>query len=414
MATGPPKGILMTDLEGSTVHLHALGGGYGAVLARHHDIIRQAIAVEGGVEVGREGDSFAAVFDGSAPALRAAVAAQRVLSEEVWPDGPWRVRMGVHAGEVDHSDAGPVGMALHEAARVRGVAHDLGDSWQIAMAVATHGYYLARSGRLDEAAADAVVALSSLRSLHADPNLIHALHDAAWLLFHAGEPDRAAVLLGAALPDPAALPLYWRARYAVLERLIADPSHAPAIDRGRQLVPGDAAELAMTWLEEHYDTTTIRPPTGRERVVRARDGRSGGSGIRTHGGLPHTRFPSVPIRPLSHPSRGARPVDRAVPRGATGRQCGRSGYRVGEPALACDGRVLCNDQPVNRVRAGRQQLSAGPGVCRRSPDHHMGERVLPFPHGVEERVLRSPVRSRSGSAVPSGSRIAAPPVDRHR
>ena len=29
---------------------------------------------------------------------------------------------------------------------------------------------------------------------------------------------------------------------------------------------------------------------------------SGGSGIRTHGELPHTRFPSVPIRPLSHPS----------------------------------------------------------------------------------------------------------------
>ena len=31
-------------------------------------------------------------------------------------------------------------------------------------------------------------------------------------------------------------------------------------------------------------------------------GGGGGSGIRTHGGLPHTRFPSVPIRPLSHPS----------------------------------------------------------------------------------------------------------------
>ena len=31
----------------------------------------------------------------------------------------------------------------------------------------------------------------------------------------------------------------------------------------------------------------------------------GGSGIRTHGGLPHTRFPSVPIRPLSHPSETA-------------------------------------------------------------------------------------------------------------
>ena len=29
----------------------------------------------------------------------------------------------------------------------------------------------------------------------------------------------------------------------------------------------------------------------------------GGGGIRTHGGLHLTRFPSVPIRPLSHPSK---------------------------------------------------------------------------------------------------------------
>ena len=31
-------------------------------------------------------------------------------------------------------------------------------------------------------------------------------------------------------------------------------------------------------------------------------GHGGGSGIRTHGELPHTRSPGVPIRPLSHPS----------------------------------------------------------------------------------------------------------------
>ena len=36
------------------------------------------------------------------------------------------------------------------------------------------------------------------------------------------------------------------------------------------------------------------------RLVGVRHG--GGSGIRTHGEFPHTRFPSVPIRPLSHPS----------------------------------------------------------------------------------------------------------------
>ena len=35
-------------------------------------------------------------------------------------------------------------------------------------------------------------------------------------------------------------------------------------------------------------------------------GQSGGSGIRTHGEFPHTRFPSVPIRPLSHVSGAGR------------------------------------------------------------------------------------------------------------
>src|SRR5687768_9633323 len=33
-------------------------------------------------------------------------------------------------------------------------------------------------------------------------------------------------------------------------------------------------------------------------------------------------------------------------------------------------------QTVNRVRAGRQQLSADPAVCRRSPGRHIRGRVL--------------------------------------
>ena len=40
-----------------------------------------------------------------------------------------------------------------------------------------------------------------------------------------------------------------------------------------------------------------------ELIVGAGRRHGGGSGIRTHGRLPFTRFPSVPIRPLSHPSR---------------------------------------------------------------------------------------------------------------
>ena len=39
------------------------------------------------------------------------------------------------------------------------------------------------------------------------------------------------------------------------------------------------------------------------RVEFNRTDHGGGGGIRTHGGLHLTRFPSVPIRPLSHPSK---------------------------------------------------------------------------------------------------------------
>ncbi len=78
-------------------------------------------------------------------------------------------------------------------------------------------------------------------------------------------------------------------------------------------------------------------PGGDDRVRNSgiQDRLSGGSGIRTHGGLPHTRFPSVPIRPLSHPS--------WLP--APSRGSSRSGYPDSWPALACGGRVLCNRSP---------------------------------------------------------------------
>jgi predicted ATPase len=117
------RAILMTDLEGSTAHLRALGDDYAAVLGQHHTIVRGALEKEDGLEVGSEGDSFAAVFPGTAGALRAAVAIQRGFKEADWPDAPWRVRIAIHAGPVGMTEAGAVGMSLHEAARIRAVVH---------------------------------------------------------------------------------------------------------------------------------------------------------------------------------------------------------------------------------------------------------------------------------------------------
>lgn len=130
-------GLLFTDLEGSTAHLRALGADYGKVLARHHEIIRAALLAEGGEEVGSEGDSIAAVLPTSAAAVRAAIAAQRAIQDEPWPDTPWRVRMAVHAGAVETTNAGVVGVALHEAARLRNIAH--GGQIVVSDAVAIEG-----------------------------------------------------------------------------------------------------------------------------------------------------------------------------------------------------------------------------------------------------------------------------------
>jgi predicted ATPase/class 3 adenylate cyclase len=113
----------MTDVESSTGHLRSLGQEYGDVLALHHGVLREVVAEEGGLEAGCEGDSLCVVFAECSSALRAAVSAQRRLIETDWPDSPWRDRMAVHSGDVVLGESGAVGMALHEAARVRSVAH---------------------------------------------------------------------------------------------------------------------------------------------------------------------------------------------------------------------------------------------------------------------------------------------------
>jgi hypothetical protein len=48
-------------------------------------------------------------------------------------------------------------------------------------------------------------------------------------------------------------------------------------------------------------------------------------------------------------------------------------------------------QPVNRVRAGRQQLSAEPVVCRRSPGRHLRSCVLLAPCGGAPGAAPPPV-----------------------
>lgn len=111
--------LLFTDIEGSTLLLQHLGPEYSAVLTRHNDLLRAAIAAAGGSEVSTAGDSFFAIFDTASAAVQAAIDAQTRLQAEPWPDGSavW-VRMGIHLGEVRRIADDYVGLDVHRAARI--------------------------------------------------------------------------------------------------------------------------------------------------------------------------------------------------------------------------------------------------------------------------------------------------------
>ena len=118
--------FLFTDIEGSTKLANELRGDrWPAVLARHRQLIRAAIADAGGHEEKTEGDGFLAIFGRPAGAVAAATSAQRALTAEPWPDdASIRVRMGIHTGDgrLD-ADGEYVGPDVHRAARVAAAGH---------------------------------------------------------------------------------------------------------------------------------------------------------------------------------------------------------------------------------------------------------------------------------------------------
>jgi predicted ATPase/class 3 adenylate cyclase len=116
--------FLFTDLESSTRLWEEQADAMRGALARHDELIRDAIASNSGYVVKATGDGFHAAFATAQDAVSAAVQAQRALGEERWQEtGPLRVRMGVHTGSAEQRDGDYFGPALNRAARLMGVAH---------------------------------------------------------------------------------------------------------------------------------------------------------------------------------------------------------------------------------------------------------------------------------------------------
>jgi YVTN family beta-propeller protein len=118
-----PRGTVtffFTDVEGSTRLLKQLRDRYGAVLAEHQRLLRDAFAAHGGEEVDTQGDAFFNVFSRARDADAAAADGQRSLASTAWAEGAeFRVRMGIHTGEPVLSDEGRYhGMGVHRTARI--------------------------------------------------------------------------------------------------------------------------------------------------------------------------------------------------------------------------------------------------------------------------------------------------------
>ena len=116
--------FLFTDIEGSTRLERDLRDRYGAVLADHRRLLREAFARYGGHEIDTQGDSFFFVFPRARDAVAAAVAGQRALADHEWPeDHEVRVRIGLHTGEAALDDGRYVGLAVHRGARISAAGH---------------------------------------------------------------------------------------------------------------------------------------------------------------------------------------------------------------------------------------------------------------------------------------------------
>ena len=116
--------VLHTDIEGSTLLTVHLGDRYPEVLATHCALLRAAFAAHEGHEVDTQGDSFFVVFPRATQAVAAAVAIQRALAAEAWPEGgAVRVRIGLHTGEPIRTAEGYTGLDVIRGARIKEAGH---------------------------------------------------------------------------------------------------------------------------------------------------------------------------------------------------------------------------------------------------------------------------------------------------
>jgi predicted ATPase/class 3 adenylate cyclase len=117
--------FLFTDIQESTRLWEDHPTAMQQAVARHLDIMRDAVTTHGGVVFKTVGDAVQAAFSTAGSGLAAAIAAQQALSVESWPDppGPLLVRMALHAGTATPHNGDYLAPSLNRLARLLAAGH---------------------------------------------------------------------------------------------------------------------------------------------------------------------------------------------------------------------------------------------------------------------------------------------------
>ena len=113
--------VLFSDIEASTALNQRLGDvRWLELLREHHAIVREQVHQHGGFEVKSQGDGFMIAFPSARRGVECARAIQRAIDSRLGehPDGPIRVRIGLHTGEAIKEDADFYGQNIVFAARI--------------------------------------------------------------------------------------------------------------------------------------------------------------------------------------------------------------------------------------------------------------------------------------------------------
>ena len=116
--------FLFTDIEGSTRLWEAQPDAMRVALARHDALCATPSSMRNGHVFKTVGDAFCAAFALAPDAVAAALAAQRALAAEPWPEAtPIKVRMALHTGAVELRDGDYFGPPLNRVARLLATGH---------------------------------------------------------------------------------------------------------------------------------------------------------------------------------------------------------------------------------------------------------------------------------------------------